>query len=81
VSGYLDFNLIKDLSVVNPNNSADHLRDNNHITKVGFDAGGFVISSALELGLAKALDQGKGLALEATVEASTSSAVNEIDEL
>lgn len=78
---YLDLNLVEDLAVVDTNNGSDHLGDDDHVTEVGLNAGRLLIGTALQLGLAEALDQGQGLALEATVEASTSTAVDEVDKL
>lgn len=78
---YLDLNLIEHLSVVNTNDGSNHLRNDDHITKMSLDTGRLLISSALKLGLAKTLDQGEGLALETAVEAAASTASNKIDEL
>jgi hypothetical protein len=48
---------------------------------MGLDTGRLLISTALKLSFAKTLDQGQRLALKTTVEASASTAVNEVDEL
>lgn len=78
---YLNFNLVENLSVVDTNNAANHLGNNDHITEMGLDASGLLVLRALKLGLTETLDEGEGLTLKATVEASTGTAVDEVDEL
>lgn len=77
----LNLDLVEDLAVVDSDNSSNHFRDDDHITKMSLDASGLLVSLALKLSLTKALDESEGLALKATVEAATSTAVNEVDEL
>lgn len=48
---------------------------------MSLDTGRLIISTALELGLAKTLDQSQRLALKTTVEASAGTAVDKVDEL
>jgi len=47
----LDLNGGEDLAVVYADNAANHLRDDNHVTKVGLDDFGLVVRATLLLGL------------------------------
>lgn len=47
----LDLNLDKFFSIVNTNNSVDHLRQNYHVTEMSFDNSWFLAKWALFLGL------------------------------
>lgn len=78
---YLDFNLVENLTVVDTNHGTDHLGDDDHVTEVGLDNLGLLVLSGGELGLTQTLDESEGLALKTAVEATTSTAVNEVDEL
>lgn len=67
-----------DLSVVDTNYAANHLGNDNHVTKVGLDDGGFFIGRSLLLSFAKLFDQAHRLALETTLEPTTSAGMNEL---
>merc|ERR1719384_1240661 len=61
---WLDLNLCEDLAVVNANNGASHLGDNDHVPEVGLDHVGLLVGGSLLLLLPQLLDQGHGLPLE-----------------
>ena len=77
----LNFNLVKILPRVDTNDRSDHLRDNNHITKVSLDKIGLLIRLGFLLGLAELLDQAHRLALKTAVEPSASTGVDKVTEL
>lgn len=77
----LDLNLVELLAGVDTDDGADHLGDNNHVTEVGLDEVGLLVGLGLLLGLAELLDETHGLALQATVEASAGTGVDDITEL
>lgn len=77
----LDLNLVELLSGVDTNDGADHLGNDNHVTEVRLDEVGLLVGPGLLLGLAELLDQTHGLALQATVEATTGTSVDNIAEL
>lgn len=81
LSHYLDLNLVEDLAVVDANNGPDHLRNDDHVTEMSLDAGRLLVREGGELGLTQTLDEGKRLALQATVETSASTAGDHLDEL
>merc|ERR1719189_2606867 len=60
----LHLNLCEDLAVVNANNGASHLGDDNHVPEVGLDHIGLLVGGSLLLLLPQLLDQGHGLPLE-----------------
>ena len=59
----LDLNLCEDLAVVNANNGANHLGDDDHFLEVGLDHIGFHWRE-LPSSSSAAFDQGHGLPLE-----------------
>ena len=77
----LNFNLVKILPRVDTNDRSDHLRDNDHITKVSLDEVGLLVRLGFLLGLAELLDQAHGLSLKTAVEPSTSTGVDQVTEL
>lgn len=77
----LDLDLVELLAGVDTNDGADHLGDDDHVTEVSLDEVGLLVGLGLLLRLAELLDQTHGLALEATVEASAGTGVDDIAEL
>ena len=77
----LDLDLVELLAGVDTNDGTDHLGDDDHVTEVSLDEVGLLVGLGLLLGLAELLDQTHGLALEATVEASAGTGVDDIAEL
>lgn len=77
----LDLNLVELLARIDTNDGTDHLRDDDHVTKVSLDEVWLLVGLRLLLGLAELLDQTHGLALETTVESATSTGVDNIAEL
>lgn len=77
----LDLNLVELLAGVDTNDGTDHLGDDDHVTEVSLDEVGLLVGLGLLLGLAELLDQTHGLALEATVETSAGTSVDDIAEL
>jgi hypothetical protein len=77
----LDLNLVELLAGVDTDDGADHLGDNDHVTKVGLDEVGLLVGLGLLLGLAELLDETHRLALQTAVEASAGTGVDNIAEL
>jgi hypothetical protein len=77
----LDLNRVEFLATVHTNHTANHLRDNNHITEVRLDSIWLLVRLGLLLGFAQLLDQTHGLALEAAVEPAAGAGVHDIAEL
>lgn len=77
----LDLNLVELLTGVDTDNGADHLGDDDHVTEVSLDEIGLLVGLGLLLGLAELLDETHGLALQAAVETSAGTGVNDITEL
>lgn len=77
----LDLNLVELLTGVDADDGADHLGDDDHVTEVGLDEIGLLVGLGLLLGLAELLDETHGLALQAAVETSAGTGVNDITEL
>ena len=77
----LDLDLVELLAGVDTDDGTDHLWDDDHVTEMCLDKVGLLVGLGLLLGLAKLLDQTHGLALEATVEASAGTGVDDIAEL
>ena len=78
---WLDFDLVELLSWVDTDNASNHLRHNDHVSEVGLDEIWLLVWPSLLLCLTELLDQTHGLALKATVEATTGTSVNDIAEL
>lgn len=77
----LDLDLVELLSGVDTDDGTNHLRDNDHVTKVGLDEVGLLVGLSLLLGLTELLDQAHRLALKTAVEASTGAGMDEVAEL
>ncbi|KAL3704663.1 hypothetical protein TMatcc_008335 [Talaromyces marneffei ATCC 18224] len=76
----LNFNLVEFLAGVDTDNGSDHLRHNNHVTEMCLDEVGLLVGLGLLLGLAELLDETHRLALQATVETTAGTGVNDITE-
>lgn len=66
------------LSVVDTNDASDHFWDDNHISQMCLDNSWLFVGGSLLLGLAELLDQTHGTALESTLEATTSTGMDEL---
>lgn len=77
----LNFDLVEFLARVDTNDATNHLRNNNHISKMRLDEIRLLIGLCFLLGLAQLLDQTHRLALEAAVEPTTGTSVDDIAEL
>lgn len=69
------------LAVVDTNDRADHLRNNNHVTEVCADHRRLLVRLRRLLSLAKLLDEGHRLALQAALEAPARTRVHQVHEL
>ena len=78
---HLDLNLVEGLSIVDTNDAADHLGDDNHVAEVSLNGGGLLVGEGLLLGLPQALDESHGLPLKTPVEATAGAAREELHEL
>ena len=77
----LDFDLVELLARVDTNDAANHLGDDDHVSQMRLDEVGLLVGLGLLLGLAQLLDQAHGLALEAAVEPTAGTSVDDIAEL
>jgi hypothetical protein len=77
----LDLNGGEGLSVVDTNNRANHLGEDEHVSQVGLDHGGLLVGAGGELGLSQLVDENGRLLVEASVEPSSGSGGNELLEL
>merc|ERR1719153_227797 len=78
---WLDLNLCEDLAVVNSNNGAGHLGDNDHVPEVGLDHVGLLVGGSLLLLLPQLLDQGHWLPLESPGELPPDPAYKQLHQL
>lgn len=83
VTGHLrlDFNGGEGLAVVDTSDGTDHFRDDDHVSQVGLDGGGLLVRSGILLGLSQLLEETQVLSLESSLEPSSCSGVDELDEL
>jgi len=77
----LDLDLVEDLSVVDSDDGSGHLWHDDHVPQMGLDHVGLLVCGRLLLLLAKLLDQGHGLALQATGELAADPAREQLHEL
>lgn len=77
----LDLHLIELLPTIDPNNTADHLRHDNHVSEVGFHEIWFLVGFGFLFGFAEFLDEAHGFAFEAAVEAAAGAGVDDVPEL
>lgn len=66
------------LSIVDTNHRANHLWDDDHVTKVSLDDSGLLIWGSLSLSLAELLDETHRLALETALEAPAGTGVDDL---
>merc|ERR1740124_1938543 len=76
-----EFTQIESLAIVNSNNAAGHLWNDNHVSQMCFDDGRFLVDWALLLLLTKLFDQSHGLTLEATANFPSDTAREQFHEL
>jgi len=77
----LDFHLVELLSRIYTNDATNHLGDDDHISQMSLDQVWFLVWLCLLLRLSELLDQAHGLALEATVETTAGTSMDDIAEL
>jgi hypothetical protein len=77
----LDLNLVEHLSVVDGQDAADHLWQDDHVAQMGLDNGWLLQRLALLLRLAQLLEQGERLALQTARVSPARSAVEHLGEL
>lgn len=77
----LDLDLIKLFPRVNPNYAANHLGDHNHVSKVGFHQVRFFVRLGFLLSFTELLDQTHRFSLEAAVESTAGTRMDDIAEL
>lgn len=77
----LDLDLIEFFPRVNPNHAANHLGDDDHVSKVSFHQVGFLVGLGFLFGFAELFDQTHWFALEAAVESTARTSVDDITEL
>lgn len=65
-------------AVVDADNAANHLRDDNHVTEMGLDDSGLFIGGSLLLSFAELFDETHGTTLETTLEPSASTSMDEL---
>ncbi len=77
----LDLHLIELLPAIDPNNTANHLGHDNHVSEVGLHEIRFLVGFGFLFGFAELLDEAHGFALEAAVEAAAGAGVDDVAEL
>jgi hypothetical protein len=77
----LDFNLVELLSGVDTDDTANHFRNDNHVTKVSLDQIWLLVGLGLLLSLTELLDKTHRLALQTAVEPTAGTGVDNIAEL
>ena len=76
----LNLNLVEFLARVDTDDGTNHLRHDDHVTEVCLDEVGLLVGLGLLLGLAELLNETHGLALQAAVETTAGTGVNDITE-
>ena len=76
-----DFDLVEFLAGIDTDDTANHLRNDDHVSEVCFDEVGFLIGLGFLLGLAQLLNETHRLALQAAVKTTAGTSVNDITEL
>ena len=66
------------LSIVDTDNTSNHLRHDDHITQMCFNDSGFFIGWGFLFGLAQLFNQTHGATLETTLKTSTSTGVDKL---
>ncbi len=77
----LDLGGDEEATGVDTDDGANHLGDDDHVTKVGLDGSGLLVGEALGLGLTETLDETHGLALKTTLETSAGTSVDNAHEV
>jgi hypothetical protein len=77
----LNFNLVELLSGVDTNDATNHLRNDDHVSKMCLDEVGLLIRSGFLLSLSELLDQSHRLSLQSSVESTSSTGMDDISEL
>jgi hypothetical protein len=77
----LNFDVGETLAVVNTNNGADHLRDDDSITQVSLDSLRLVTDGGLTLRLSELLNQALLILVQTSVELSASTSVEKLTQL
>ncbi len=77
----LDLHLIELLPAIDANDTANHLRHDDHVPEVGLHEIRFLVGFGFLLGFAEFLDQAHGFAFEAAVEAAAGAGVDDVPEL
>ena len=74
----LDFDRVENFAVVDTDDGADHLWDDDHVAEVGLDDGGLLVGRGGLFGLAELLDEAHRLALETALEPPASAGVDDL---
>jgi len=77
----LDFNRVEDLAIVDTDDTANHLGDNNHVTEMGFDDCGFLIWGSLLLGFSQLLNETHWTTLKTASEPTACTGMDEFNKL
>jgi len=77
----LDLNRVEHLPVVYPNNGPNHLRDDDHITKMGLYNSRLLIRRRLLLGFSELFYETHWFTFQTALEPSTSAGMNELYKL
>ena len=80
-STHLDFDLVEGLAVVNADDGAGHLGNDDHVSEMGLDNVGLLVDGALLLLLPQLLDEGHRLPLQPAAELSADAAGQKLHQL
>ena len=78
---WLDFDAVEHLSIVDANDAADHLWDNDHISQVGLDNSRLLVWWSSLFGSTKLFNETHRTSLKTALEATTGAAMYEIYKL
>lgn len=76
-----NLNLVENLTVVNTNNGANHLWDDNHVSQVGLDGSWLLVWLSRKLSSSQLLDQTKWFLVQTSLESSSDSGVGQLGEV
>lgn len=76
-----DFDLVENFSVVDSDDGADHLWNDDHVSQMGLDWSWLLVCRSVLLGLSELLDETHWLALESSLELSSRSSVDNVHQL
>lgn len=78
---WTELDSVEHLTVVDTNNGANHLRDDNHVSQMGLDNSWLLVLSGSELGSTELLDETEWLLVQTSLESSSNTGVSQLSEV